>query len=466
VTRWEVIAGDCLDVLRAMPDASIDAVVTDPPYGLSEHKPAEVAACLTAWLAGEPYIPKGRGFMGRTWDAWVPGPEVWREVLRVLKPGGHAVIFAGSRTQDLMGMAVRLAGFEVRDTLQWLYGSGFPKSLDVSKAIDAAAGAVREVVGVNPSSRPNSKTIGGRGFDTDVGHDSAGVQNITAPATPEAAQWAGWGTALKPAHEPIILARKPLGGTVAACVLAHGTGALNVDGCRIGTSKRVPGSLSGGVLNGYGGRGGGDDGTGSGSDPNIGRWPANVIMDETAAAMLDEQSGERPCSGAARTGRPATAGRGACVTSINVGMVGNGTLHNDSGGASRFFYVAKASRAERAAGVTAEPQPQDPSRVEGAPGGDNPRNRGAAPRANSHPTVKPIALMRWLVRLVTPPGGVVLDPFAGSGTTGCAAVAEGARFVGIEREAEYVEIARGRIADAAEDARIDAAQLTLGLEVT
>ena len=429
--QFAIETGDCLEILRGLPDASIDAIVTDPPYGLSEHKPAEVAACLAAWLAGEPYAPKGRGFMGRLWDAWVPGREVWREALRVLKPGGHAVIFAGSRTADLMGMALRLAGFEVRDSLQWLYGTGFPKSLDVSKAIDSGGGRPEDIRRMRQGDAYEPSGRGRVNYDHGAASAMNGDASAYTPATPEAAAWAGWGTALKPAHEPIVLCRKPLAGTVAANVLAHGTGALNVDGCRIAGPKPD-------TTRGAGGQHGSLSPIGAQGriiDDGAGRWPANVVLDETAAAMLDEQSGTLRAGWFSGTH---ARGIGFSGTDRNESCGAPSRSTGDSGGASRFFYVAKASRAERDAGVTVEAQPQDPSRVEGRPGSDNPRNRGAAPRTNSHPTVKPIALMRWLVRLVTPPGGVVLDPFTGSGSTGCACALEGFDFLGIDLDPSYL----------------------------
>lgn len=293
--NYEIYHGDCLEEMLRLTEASVDAVVTDPPYGIA--------------------------FMGKEWDHGVPGLPFWVETLRVLKPGGHLVAFGGTRMFHRLACATEDAGFEIRDCLSWLYGSGFPKS----------------------------KKIGD-----------------------------GLGTALKPAWEPIILARKPLVGTVAANVQAHGTGALNVDGCRIEggdpanlkrlgrsygdvaseTFRQVKHAVVGGSV--------------------LGRWPANLCLDEYAAAMLDEQS--------------------------------------DSGGKSRFFYIAKASASER-------------------------HYAGK----NTHPTVKPVDLMAWLCRLVTPPGGLILDPFMGSGSTGIAALAEGFRFVGIEIDAEYVAIAQQRI---------------------
>ena len=381
-----VLTGDCLESMRAMEPASVDAVVTDPPYGLSDHKPAEVQACLLAWCRGEEYRPKGRGFMGRTWDAWVPGPEVWREALRVAKPGAHLVAFAGSRSFDLMNMAIRLAGWETRDICSWLYGSGFPKS-----------------------------------------HNLDG-------------QWDGWGTALKPAWEPIVLARKPFKGSVAANVLEHGTGAINVDGCRIAASPEDVKAAAVPMPAGFGGvvaHGGGTGRSSERFDMSAGRWPANLILDGEAAAILDEEVGERrsagpyPSTSMARDGVCSFAGA-------------PGAPYDDTGGPSRFFYCAKASRSEREAGL---------DHLEGGITNDgretsidNPYQRGDTVRKNRHPTVKPIALMRWLCRLVTPPGGTILDPFTGSGSTGCAAKAEGFSFIGCELDPEHAETARYRIA--------------------
>jgi DNA modification methylase len=368
--------------------------------------------------------------------------EAWaREALRVLKPGGHLLAFGGTRTYHRLACAVEDAGFEIRDCLAWLYGSGFPKSLDVSKSIDKAAGAEREVVGVSPHSANRAVTSW---HAAETAHDrgrmgtvAEGDRSLTAPATPEAERWQGWGTALKPAHEPIVLARKPLSGTVAGNVLAHGTGALNVDGCRIGTDEdRARPPRTANAI--YGG-GNGTNLTESESHP-AGRWPANVCLDPEAAALLDEQTG----TSTSRIGKPREGANGD-----GWGMTATGAEYGDSGGASRFLYVAKASSAERNAGLDGFEETQ----VRRLSGGDFAHNSGStasdkagATVRNVHPTVKPIELMRWLVRLVTPPNGLVLDPFTGSGTTGCAAVLEGFRFVGIEREPEYAAIARARIA--------------------
>lgn len=377
--------GDCTDALKTMPDNSVDSITTDPPYGLS--------------------------FMGKRWDYDVPGVEVWAECLRVLKPGGHLLAFAGTRTQHRMAVRIEDAGFEIRDMIAWVYGSGFPKSLDVSKAIDKAAGAEREVVGtVDPrgtfdgrerkSAAINTNWRGAEGRE-DVRDLSQ--KQITAPATEAARQWQGWGTALKPALEPITVARKPLakGHAVAANVLAHGTGALNIDGCRVETNESTlrPNGPVGYNWGGSGGVGRSD----------CGRWPANLIHDGS-----DEVLAGFPQS-SAKNGVTQGEGKGG-IWSKSTGKRA-GPTHGDAGSAARFFYCAKASKNDRGEG-------------------------------NAHPTVKPTELMRYLCRLVTPAGGVTLDPFMGSGSTGKAAMLEGFRFIGIEREVKYFDIACRRIDDA------------------
>lgn len=430
---WSVLDGDCLKRLADLDDDSIDAVVTDPPYGLSAEPDA--TEVMRHWLDGDDYQHRGGGFMGKTWDSFVPGPTVWKECLRVLKPGGHLVAFFGTRTVDLGGMAIRLAGFEIRDCLAWHYGSGFPKSLDVSKAMDKAAGAEREVVGKRTTG------IGTGKGSTPIMGDSDN-KDITAPATDLARQWQGWGTALKPAFEPIILARKPLIGTVAENVTRCGTGALNVDGCRVGTETLPEQPRGNPVATAF---------MAGGMTPErSGRWPANLVLDDQAAAMLDEQSGEQKSGVAIQRNGGGQAIFGGISDGTNQRGENADLGYGDTGGASRFFYQAKASRAERNAGLDDFEEAtggQATDRQDGSAGLRSPRagaGRTGGSR-NVHPTVKPIDLMRWLVRLVTPPGGTVLDPFTGSGTTGIAAGLEGFDFVGIEREAEYREIAEARL---------------------
>ena len=421
VTLWH---GDCLDVLRTLPDASVDSVVTDPPYGLTNIDSAHVSETITRWVNGDrTYLPGGSGFMGKAWDAFVPPVAVWDECLRVLKPGGHLLAFAGSRTHDLMTLGIRLAGFELRDSIAWLYGSGFPKSLDVSKAIDKAAGAEREVIGLKASNRPN--VVGQRPGDS-MGGGNYGERVETAPATPDAERWQGWGTALKPAFEPVVVARKPLEGTVASNVLTWGTGALNIDATRVATTDSLGGGANKGMTaetrhEGFARPWMRDDeareAAAARSRENtaraqaLGRWPANVVLDEHAAAELDRQSGESV--------RKSGGGSGTHFSAGEPGVPTPGRprgRHDDTGGASRFFYVAKAPTSER------------------------PRVGGIA-----HPTVKPLDLMRWLVRLVTPPGGTVLEPFAGSGTTAEACALEGFRCIAIEREADYLPLVVQRL---------------------
>ena len=518
--------GDCLTVLRGLPDASVDAVVTDPPYGLSEVTSARLTTALTAWVNGDrDHVPDGKGFMGKSWDAFVPPPAVWDECMRVLKPGGHMLVFSGSRTVDLMGLSIRLAGFEIRDTLQWLYGSGFPKSLDVGKAIDKARdedrapvdtvrawlderrraagvtlGAInahfghagngggsasswttnqtscalptveqwerlRDLIGFGPEMDAEVWRLNGRkgtpgeawdrrevldtrqvgdirnghgrayGGAMFAGADTGKTEHrITAPATDAAREWEGWGTALKPAAEPIIMARKPFATTVAKNVLAHGVGGINIDGCRVGSGGQLRWSEPRDMV-----YHGGTDVTGStATESNVGRFPANVVLthnldctdactsstpegctESCPVAELDAQSGDRP----------GFSGGGATAGEVANDVYGSGWKPNanpayfaDSGGASRFFpsfrYQAKAPKRERPT-------------VDGV----------------SHPTVKPLALMRWLVRLVTPPGGTVLDPFAGSGTTGQAARDEGMVAILVEREPEYRALIEHRMGE-------------------
>ena len=417
--RSILVHGDCLEKMRALGNNTVDAVVTDPPYGLS--------------------------FMGKHWDYEVPSVELWKEVLRVLKPGGHLLSFAGTRTYHRMAVNIEDAGFEVRDMVSWIYGQGFPKSLDVSKAFDKAAGAERELLHTRAKSVSRGATGGASNGGTPGGYNLGGSVPITAPATDLAKQWEGWGTALKPALEPICLARKPLIGTVVENVREHGTGGLNIDGCRIEATDVDPNAVQrtkGKSLSGHWGTEGHEQPT---YNP-AGRWPSNVILDEEAGRLMDEQSGERTSGG----GKQNTGNRRNGNTLGHGLGAGRGDgIGGDSGGASRFFYCAKASSKERNAGPEGMPdrKPAQEYRM-GAVEGD-PRKpakcTAANPVKNHHPTVKPVKLMEYLCKLVTPPGGVVLDPFMGSGSTGIAARSLGFTFIGIERDAEYFKIAEARI---------------------
>jgi DNA modification methylase len=323
----------------------------------------------------------------------------WTAAIRVLKPGGHLLAFGGSRTYHRLACAIEDAGFEIRDCIMWIYGSGFPKSLDVSKAIDKAAGAEREVVGTSPNWR-ESKRDREKNGSMEVRGENAGL--LTGPPITNAArQWSGWGTALKPAHEPIIVARKPLNGTVAANVLQHGTGALNIDACRIDTdTSEMEGRSGKSTQNNVWGKGVGH--SGMWQPNNAGRWPANVIHDgsDEVVSMFPDSDGQQGYVGPEQGLRPSVNGIYG-----DFGARPPSPPRADSGSAARFFYCAKADGNER---------------------GDS-----------KHPTVKPLALMEYLVRLVTPPGGTVCDPFLGSGTTMQAAYLGNWRGVGIEREAVY-----------------------------
>lgn len=411
--------GDCLDVLAELPDQSVDSVVTDPPYGLrfmgkswdgADIESATATRRRQAAMPDDGRSGANGGYRSASTEAgrydlsanaafghWC---ELWaRECLRILKPGGYLLTFGGSRTWHRLAAAVEDAGFEIRDSIAWLYGSGFPKSMDVSKAIDKAAGADREPDAYTGANYRNA--VYGRGMG---GGQTLGRAD---PVTAAAAAWQGWGTALKPAFEPVVVARKPLHGTVAANVLAHGTGALNIDGCRIGTDpieihKRTENTTTASSMSGVST---GSTGTG---EYRAGRWPANVILDESQAEALDQQSG----TSTSKIGKP----RGSFAPGDGWGMTQTGAEYDDVGGASRFFYTAKADQSER---IT---------------------HNGVA-----HPTVKPLDLMRWLVRLVTQPGGVILEPFAGSGTTIEAAIIEGFQVIGIEREADYLPLITQRI---------------------
>jgi site-specific DNA-methyltransferase (adenine-specific) len=445
---YQILKGNSLDLLPTLADNSIDAIVTDPPYGLGNPDPDYIIKAIQQWASGDrSHIPEGKGFMGKSWDSFVPPPAIWDECLRVLKPGGHLLAFAGTRTYDLMGISIRMAGFEIRDSIGWVYGSGFPKSMDVSKAIDKAAGAEREVIGTKPQApKFNLSDKGGNntGYNKRLEEGALPEFNITAPSTPEAKQWQGWGTALKPALEPIVVARKPLGEkTVAANVLTYGTGGLNIDASRIGTESITINTFDNGAKP-FG------DAVGEPytSKQSQGRWPANLILDGYTAELLDEQSGERGGSG--KASGPSLTGKSLSNSRGQFNGVSETPFYGDSGGASRFFYVAKASKRDRNEGLEDLLETSAADMVDREPdsAGMNSPRAGAGRTSgakNFHPTVKPTALMQYLVKLVTPPGGTVLDPFTGSGSTGKAAILEGFDFIGIELTEDYWPIIEGRL---------------------
>ena len=401
--------------MSELPDNSIDAVVTDPPYEL--------------------------GFMGKSWDASgiAYNTEVWKQCLRILKPGGHLLAFGGSRTYHRLACAIEDAGFEIRDQIMWVYGSGFPKSMNIGKAIDKAAGVSRKVVGVGTSGK-NRNVLNAANYPDTFGGD----YEITEAATQEAKQWEGWGTALKPAHEPIVVARKAVDGTIAQNVMTWGTGAINIDECRVAFASEADK----------------DESTTKNQHKNFGtapmtnnttygdysmvkptnynppgRWPANFIhdgSDEVLDLFPNSKGGAYPSK------------RGQAVaTSFASGQETEGGFRKmgDDGSAARFFYCAKPSTAERNAGLDGLQKKKADTRSDVAAGMWKDKN---AAHQNHHPTVKPITLMRYLVKMVVPPNGVVLDPFLGSGTTGVAAIQENIDWIGFEMNPEYADIARRR----------------------
>jgi DNA modification methylase len=401
--------GDNIESLRKLPDNSIDSVVTDPPYGLS--------------------------FMNKKWDHDVPSIEFWCEVYRVLKPGGHILSFGGTRTYHRMVVNIEDAGFEIRDQIQWIYGSGFPKSHNIGKAVDKLQGNDREVVGERDL-LGKAKTMKGGNF---MGHEER-EENKSIELTKGNSPYEGWGTALKPANEPICVARKPLSEkSVAENVLRWGTGGINIDGCRVGTELISHGTSKmdiRGKLSDFHTR------------PRIeveehiteGRFPANIILDEIAGELLDEQSGISKSSPNKWEGDNNAAIYGKYEKGIRQ------STFSDKGGASRFFYQAKVSKQERNMGLDGF----EDNDLSSAQTFANRINIGSdekqTPKAkNSHPTVKPVSLMSYLCRLVTPPNGIVLDPFMGSGSTGIAAQLEGFRFCGMEMDKDYFKIAEARI---------------------
>jgi site-specific DNA-methyltransferase (adenine-specific) len=472
-----VISGDNVETLKNYPDNYFDSVVTDCPYGLGKEPNAQ--EMLKAWVDTGYLEVKGSGFMGKEWDAFVPQPLFWKEIYRVLKHGGHIVAFFGTRTYDWGCMAIRLGGFEIRDCIQWVYGSGFPKSHNVSKAIDKMKGAEREIIGKNTNGKGTDSGSGR--YNMNNGKSTMQKEfDITTPSTEQAKQWEGWGSALKPANEPIVLARKPLekGLSIAENVLKWGTGAINIDVSRISVSENdknhrenaSQGNLGENSMFGVGGH--------NGNLQQNGRFPSNFIMthhedceckgtkkvksdghhsykisDDGGLLKLGLKQKEDEGNKYAENGQEEVENWDChedCPVKIldkQSGVLKSGNLKSDSysadkGGASRFFYVAKASQWERNYGLDGfEEKKIFGDKGETFVGLSDSKKTSK----NSHPTIKPIKLMQYLVRLVTPTNGIVLDPFAGSGTTGIACKIDGYEFVGLELSEEFTKISNQRI---------------------
>lgn len=368
--NFQLYVGDSLEVLKYMESNSIDAVVTDPPYGLS--KQPDMNTVLKRWMETGEYHHSNKGFMQKEWDAFVPSPNLWKEVFRVLKPGGHVLAFFGTRTYDLGVLAMRMAGFEIRDQIAWIYGTGFPKSRDIAKDIEEKFGK------------------------------------------DDAKNWEGWGTSLKPAMEPIVMARKPLSeSSVASNVVQYGAGAINVQGCCV----QMPSSENNERLQG-------ELFCTPTASAEIARKPANLIHDGSSEVV---------------SLFPQTGGKGSQRQTSNSDQIQNST--------ARFFYSAKCSKKDRSEGLEGF-EPKQYSHDGRAKVIENPFQRNNSVALNHHPTVKPTELMQYLVRMVTPESGVVLDPFMGSGSTGKAAMLEGKTFIGIELQEDYCEIAKARISHA------------------
>ena len=435
-SAYKLHLGDCLEVMKTMESNSVDSICCDPPYGLafmgakwdnfggsscgndSTEVRRQKAEAYAQKNSGAPRYANGHGgaptldSMRSFQSAMTP---IFEEALRVAKPGAYLLAFGGTRTYHRLACAIEEAGWEIRDQIDWVYSQGFPKGMDVSKAIDKQLGAERKVVGYSENGVGTPSAMMNHGHDDRTGHASGDGQTyaITEPATEEAKEWQGWNTQLKPALEPIVVARKPLEGTVADNVMKYGTGAMNIDGCRIPTDENITNhsrSEEAAKSKGMYGDSKAQE-THQTAGQKLGRFPANLVHDgsDEVLALFPESKGQ---CGAVTGNEPSRTGEHGIY-----GAYGAQNImypRNDTGSAARFFYCAKASRAERGKG-------------------------------NSHITVKPIALMQWLVRLVTRKGGMVLDPFMGSGTTGIAAIKEGMNFTGIEISEEYYNIAKKRI---------------------
>jgi len=440
-----ILQGDCIEELKKLPDNSVDAIITDPPYDLvSINKRFGKEGSAPAQYGKDGSFSRlSGGFMGKQWDGTGIAfkPDVWIECLRVLKYGGYLLSFGGTRTYHRMTCGIEDAGFEIRDCIMWIYGSGFPKSLNIGKKIDEIQGNEREDIGADPNSRDGGGNI------------QIIQKNKEQRLSKGSSEWEGWGTALKPAVEPIVVARKPLSEkNVALNVLKWGTGGINIDESRIGNeilNNPFAGNKNTGWVDGADER----DEKGKGMFSGLkqgetivqGRFPANIILDEESAKMLDEQSGERKVGW---TNKDKQQGQ----SNFGIGNVNGkefGEHYSDKGGASRFFYVAKASKSERNFGceefetkAKCEIDKMGEEKCSMKTGSGNDRN---VAYKNNHPTVKPIILMQYLIKLISREGAIILDPFLGSGTTAIACLKTNRQFIGIEKESDYVKIAQARI---------------------
>ena len=477
--KTKLMLGDNIESLRQLPDNSIDSIVTDPPYALTSIKKrfGKEGSAPAQFGTDGAFQRASKGFMGKEWDAEVPTVEFWREVYRVLKPGGHILSFGGTRTYHRMAVNIEDAGFEIRDQVMWLYGSGFPKSHNIGKAVDKIEGNEREVIGTKNDfaldgrvrkpeiHKPMNETINS---DQEYGYK----QGWDTPVTKGQSKYEGWGTALKPANEPICVARKPLSEkTIADNVIKWGTGGINIDGCRVGFDMTDTNPATNPLYrqqNDYKmpEKGVESEGavafTSSKNEVSTeGRFPANIILDETAAELLDEQSGVSGSnSSIKKTTRQRKMEAGGGSMMANKSPVEGIDNYGDKGGASRFFYVAKVSKKERNLGLDGFEETTTGGKGHGLDRRCSHCNTSmlkpedckceepdwiTPPKKNTHPTLKPINLMTYLCRLVTPEGGIVLDPFMGSGSTGISALLEGFRFVGMEMDKDYFKIAEARI---------------------
>jgi site-specific DNA-methyltransferase (adenine-specific) len=485
MNQFQLLLGDCREVLKTLPANSVDAIVTDPPYGLEfmgkewdapwkskdVRQPDDPTFTKTDNAYGRSKVRYAMGSSYGSGNEAMVGFQEWyyeiaKEMLRVLKPGGHVLSFGGSRTYHRMACAIEDAGFEVRDQMMWVYGSGFPKSHNISKALDKSAGIEREDKFEGAFKRfagpTGNKKCDKCGKWLVSGSPCQCPRPQDEPNCPAAKQWEGWGTALKPAHEPIVLARKPLEGTVVDNIRKWGVGGLNIDGCRVQNNgeqfKNLPNWGGGKQFNKDGlsfSEQDHDHKDGGNAESveklkTLGRFPANLIHDGSQG-VLDLFPREAGAAAPVKAGYSGDAKNGIYHDYAQRGDNG-ATFYSDKGSAARFFYCAKASKSDREEGCGDLPTQEKPAHMRTANGqGEESMESGNWPttqRKNTHPTVKPTELMRYLVRLITPPNGVVLDPFNGSGSTGKAAMLEGCRYIGIEMNPEYIKVAEARISDA------------------